>query len=136
MHKFALAAALIAAVAASAIFVNHAAGADAPTVIRQVLLQEDAPGGSTLSMVQVTIPVGGREGKHTHPGPLVVHVLSGAFSLYYEGKPTVTYKEGESFYVEPGHVHEGINNGAVPAVGIAAFVTPKGEPLTKQISND
>lgn len=136
MHKYALAAVLFAAVAILAISVNPAVTADAPTVVRKVLLQEDAPGGNTLSMVQVTIPVGGREGKHTHPGPLVVHVLSGALSLYYEGKPTITYKEGDTFYVEPGHVHEGINNGTVPAVGIAAFVTPKGAPLTNQISND
>jgi quercetin dioxygenase-like cupin family protein len=82
--------------------------------------------------VQVTIPVGGREGKHTHPGPLIVHVISGAFSLDYEGKPNITYKAGETFSAEPNHVHEGINKGDEPAVGIATLVTPKGEPLTKQ----
>ena len=132
MRKFAMATAMLAFAATSVVLTLPAISADAPAVVRKVLLQEDAPGGNTLSMVQVTIPVGGREGKHTHPGPLVVHVISGAFSLDYEGKPNITYKAGEDFYVEPGHVHEGIHRGTVPAVGIAAFVTPKGAPLTKQ----
>ena len=132
MRKFAMASAVLAFAATSIVLTLPAISADAPAVVRKVLLQEDAPGGNTLSMVQVTIPVGGREGKHTHPGPLVVHVISGAFSLDYEGKPNITYKAGEDLYVEPGHVHEGINRGSVPAVGIAAFVTPKGAPLTKQ----
>ena len=84
--------------------------------LSKVLMQTDAPGGNTVSLVQVTIPVGGREGKHTHPGPLIVHVVSGAFSLDYEGKPNITYSAGETFMAEPGHVHEGINRGTVPAI--------------------
>ncbi len=132
MRKFAMAAAVLAFASTSVIITLPAISADAPAVVRKVLMQQDAPGGNTLSEVEVTIPVGGREGKHTHPGPLVVHVISGAFSLDYEGKPNITYKAGETFYVEPNHVHEGINRGTVPAVGIAAFVTPKGEALTKQ----
>lgn len=132
MHKFSMAAAVLVLASTSVVLTLPAISADAPAVVRKVLMQEDAPGGNTLSEVEVTIPVGGREGKHTHPGPLVVHVISGAFSLDYEGKPNITYKVGETFYVEPNHVHEGINRGTVPAVGIAAFVTPKGAALTKQ----
>jgi quercetin dioxygenase-like cupin family protein len=132
MHKFAFAAAALAFASTSIVLTLPATSADAPAVERKVLMQQDAPGGNTLSMVQVTIPVGGREGKHTHPGPLMVHVISGAFSLDYEGKPNITYTAGQDFYVEANHVHEGINRGSVPAVGIAAFVTPKGAPLTKQ----
>lgn len=131
MRKYAIAAAVLA-FATVAMSTLPAISADAPTVVRTVLMQQDAPGGNTLSMVQVTIPVGGREGRHTHPGPLIVHVISGAFSLDYEGRPNITYKAGDTFYVEPNHVHEGINRGTEPAVGIAAFVTPKGEALTKQ----
>ena len=132
MHKFSMAAAVLVFASTSVVLTLPAISADAPAVVRKVLMQEDAPGGNTLSEVEVTIPVGGREGKHTHPGPLVVHFISGAFSLDYEGKPNITYKVGETFYVEPNHVHEGINRGTVPAVGIAAFVTPKGAALTKQ----
>jgi len=132
MRKYTIGAAVIAFVFTSVIMASPAVSADAPSVVRKVLMQNDAPGGQTLSLVKVTIPVGGREGKHTHPGPLMVYVISGAFSLDYEGKPNITYKPGESFFVETGHVHEGINKGSVPAVAIATFLTPKGEPLTKQ----
>jgi quercetin dioxygenase-like cupin family protein len=132
MRKTAMTAAVLAFASASAFLVLPATSADAPTVVRKVLAQQDAPGGNTVSLVQVTIPVGGREGKHTHPGPLIVHVISGAFSLDYEGKENITYGPGETFWAEAGHVHEGINRGTVPAVGIATLVTPKGEPLTKQ----
>jgi quercetin dioxygenase-like cupin family protein len=110
-----------------------ALGADAPTVTRKVLMQQDLPmPNTTEAMYEVTIPVGGREGKHTHPGALMVHVVSGAFSVDYEGKPNITYKAGDTFFFEAGKIHEGINMGTVPAVGLAVYVGPKGQPMTTQ----
>jgi quercetin dioxygenase-like cupin family protein len=132
MRRFSMAAAVLAFASTSVVLILPAISADAPAVVRKVLMQNDAPGGNTMSEVLVTIPVGGREGKHTHPGPLMVYVISGAFSLDYEGKPNITYNAGDTFYVESDHVHEGINRGTVPAVGVATFVTPKGAVLTKQ----
>jgi quercetin dioxygenase-like cupin family protein len=136
MRKFILAAAVLAT--ASVISIGTAMSADAPgapTVVRTPLMAGDAPGGDTLTMMQVTIPPGGNEGRHIHSGPLIVHVISGAFTLDYEGKPTVTYKAGQTFFVEAGKQHEGHNIGTVPAVGIAAFATPKGAPITTQIAD-
>ena len=106
----------------------------APTVKRTVLLQHDTsvPGYDAI-LVAVEIPVGGREGRHTHPGTAMIHVLEGALTLDYEGKPTTTYKAGESFFVDAGKVHEGINKGNVPAKAIATFVIPKGQPVTAQV---
>ena len=110
-----------------------ALSADAPTVTRKVLMQQDLPmPNTTEALIEVTIPVGGREGRHTHPGALMVHVVSGALSLDYEGKPNVTYKAGETFFVEAGKIHEGINRGNEPIVALATFVGPKGQPITKQ----
>jgi quercetin dioxygenase-like cupin family protein len=107
--------------------------AQQPTVQRKVLLQQDLtiPGYQAV-LVSVEIPVGGREGRHTHPGSVLVHVEEGALTLDYEGKPTVTYKVGESFYVEPGKVHEGINRGTTPIKAVATFIVEKGKPLTTQ----
>lgn len=134
MRKFATGAVVVAAVASAAILSQPALSADAPTVVRKVLNQQDLPmpGNYTLAVVSVDIPVGGREGKHSHPGPLIVYVQEGALSLYYEGKPTVTYKPGETVYVEAGKIHEGINMGNVPIKAVASFVVPKGQPITKQ----
>jgi quercetin dioxygenase-like cupin family protein len=108
-----------------------ASSAQGPEVVRKVLMQHDLPTpGWSEALVSVEIPVGGREGRHTHPGPLMVYVTDGAITLDYEGQATKTYKAGDVFYVEAGKVHEGINMGNVPARALASFVTPKGQPLT------
>jgi quercetin dioxygenase-like cupin family protein len=133
MKKFIMAAALAGA---SIVLAVPAMSADAPTVVRKLLKDGDAPGGNTITMMQVTIPPGGNEGRHIHSGPLIVHVISGAFTLDYEGKPTTTYKAGDTFYVEAGKQHEGHNKGTVDAVGIAAFATPKGAPITTQVTSN
>ena len=129
--------AALAIVTAFAVWIpwqSRSAAAQAPTVIRTVLLQHDLaiPGYSAV-LVAVEIPVGGREGRHTHPGLLVAHVESGTVTLDYEGNPTTTYKAGDSFFVEAGKVHEGINNGSTPVKLLATFVVEKGKPLTTTI---
>ena len=110
------------------------AQAQAPTVKRTVLLQHDtsAPGFEAL-LVSVEIPAGGREGRHTHPGLAMIHVLEGTLNLDYEGKPQAAYKAGDSFFVEAGKVHEGINKSNAPVKAIATFIIPKGQPVTTQV---
>ena len=115
-------------------FLIRSADAQQPTVTRKVLLQQDlAIPGFSAALVAVEIPVGGREGRHTHPGTVMVYVQEGALTLDYEGKPTKTYQAGETFSVEPGKVHEGINKGSAPVKAIASFVVEKGKPLTTQV---
>ena len=133
MRKLAMGAVALAVTASTAIWMLPAANAAAPTVVRKVLMQQDLPiPGQTLALVSVEIPVGGREGKHSHPGALIVYVQEGALTLEYEGKPTVTYKAGESVFVEANKIHEGINMGTAPIKALASFVVPKGQPITKQ----
>jgi quercetin dioxygenase-like cupin family protein len=107
----------------------------APPVVRTVLLTTDlnVPGYQEV-LVEVRIPVGGREGRHTHPGTVIVHVEEGELTLDYDGKPTKAYKAGESFAVEAGKIHEGINRGSAPMRAIAAFVVEKGKPLTTPVA--
>ena len=123
--------AAIAALAFVSTQVTHAQ--QAPTVKRTVLLQHDtsAPGFEAV-LVAVEIPVGGREGRHFHSGTAMIHVTDGAITLDYEGKPTVRYKAGDSFFVDAKAVHEGINKENVPAKAIATFINPKGQPVTTQ----
>jgi quercetin dioxygenase-like cupin family protein len=132
MMKRTLAIVIAAAAIAYAGTLIYAQGA-APAVKRTVLLQHDtsAPGFEAL-LVAVEIPVGGREGRHSHPGTAMIHVTDGAITLDYEGKPTVRYKAGDSFFVDAKAVHEGINKENVPAKAIATFIIPKGQPVTTQ----
>jgi quercetin dioxygenase-like cupin family protein len=108
--------------------------APAPNVQRRVLLTQDLhiPNYQTV-LVEVTIPAGGREGRHTHPGSVVVHVQEGQFTVDQEGIPSRTYMPGETFFIESGKVHEGINNGTSRARALASFVVEKGKPLASPV---
>jgi quercetin dioxygenase-like cupin family protein len=98
---------------------------------RKVLLQRDlAIPGYEVELVEVTIAVGGREGRHSHAGTLVGYILQGELTLEQDGQPTRVIKAGESVLIEPGRVHEGINKGSVPVKAVVTFVTEKGKPLT------
>jgi quercetin dioxygenase-like cupin family protein len=107
----------------------------APAVTRTPLLTTDLamPAGYVASLVSVILPAGSREGRHVHSGSLLVYVAEGALTLDYEGKPTVTYKAGETFSVEPGKVHEGMNKGNVTTRLVATFVFPKDQPMTTPV---
>jgi quercetin dioxygenase-like cupin family protein len=103
-------------------------------VQRKILLQQalPIPGYEAVQALGILGP-GAREGKHTHPGTLVGYVLEGTLTLERQGKPTATYKAGDSFVVEAGVVHEGINNGKVPYKAEVTYIVQKGKPLTTQV---
>jgi quercetin dioxygenase-like cupin family protein len=42
----------------------------------------------------------------------------------------LTYKAGDSFFIEAGKIHEGINKGTSPVKAVATFVVEKGKPVT------
>ncbi len=110
--------------------VATSAAAQLPTITRKVLLQHDlAIPRHEVTMIAQEIPVGGREGKHTHPGMLVAYIQEGALTVEYEGRPAVTYKAGDTFYLAPGTVHEGMNKGNTPMKALATFISEKGAPL-------
>ena len=98
---------------------------------RKVLLQQDAaiPGYETV-VAEVSIAVGGREGRHWHAGTLVGYIVEGELTLELEGKPTQILKAGEALLIEPLQVHEGFNKGSVPIKALVMFVVEKGKPLT------
>ncbi len=107
------------------------ATAEQPAIQRKVLLTQDLPiPGYQAVMAAVEVPAGGREGRHTHPGALFVYVLEGSLTVECEGKPTLTYKAGDTAYIEAGKIHEGINNGTSPFKAIVTFVVEKGKPMT------
>jgi len=128
---------IVVVIAGAALAAQALVVAQQPTVKRTVLLQHDLPNVPNFqsALVLVEIAGGAREGRHTHAGTLLVQVEAGELTLDYEGRPTATYKPGESFFVDPGKVHEGINRGSVPVKAIASFVTEKGKPLTTQVAN-
>lgn len=112
-----------------------ARGQQAPAVKRTVVQKQDLrwPGHEGL-LATVEIPAGGREGRHVHPAAEVfAYVVEGTMRLDVEGRPTATLKAGDTFFVEAGKIHEGINTTSAPVKLVAVFVTEKGKPLTTPV---
>ncbi len=98
---------------------------------RTILLKQDMTiSGKEAVMAFVEIPAGVGEGRHTHPAEVFGYVLEGTVTLEVDGKPTLTLKPGEIFYLAPLQVHQVVNKGTTPVKLSAVFVTEKGKPLT------
>ena len=124
-----------AATVAVAVSIGGPGHGQEPKVDRTVLQRQDLAGipGYEVLFVEATIPVGGREGRHTHPGTMVGYLTQGAFTMEVEGKMT-DYESGASIVINPGVVHEGINRGNVPIKALVTFIVPKGQPLSAVVS--
>jgi quercetin dioxygenase-like cupin family protein len=105
--------------------------AQEPNVDRRILQRQDLAGvpGHEILVVEATLPVGGREGRHTHPGTMIGYITQGSYALEAGGKLT-DYEPGGSVVVNPGQIHEGINRGKVPIKALAIFIVEKGKPLS------
>jgi quercetin dioxygenase-like cupin family protein len=105
--------------------------AHAPGATRTVLLRHaiSVPGYEEV-MVETEMPVGGREGRHIHPGTMFARVLQGTVMLEDDAKQPAVYKAGDSYFVDADNVHEGINNGDVPVKILVTFIVKTGEVVT------
>jgi hypothetical protein len=64
------------------------------------LLHTTVHGDSDVYVIQNTFPPGAHSGWHTHPGPSLITVTSGALTVYEASNPTCTpiiYTAGQSF---------------------------------------
>jgi quercetin dioxygenase-like cupin family protein len=120
----------IAAMAAAAAWGIRALHAQQPGFTRVELQRHDlsAPGHEAV-VARVEFAPGGAVGKHTHPGEENGYVLEGAVQVEVEGKPPVTVKAGEVFFVPAGTVHAARNTAAGPSKVLATYFVEKGKPL-------
>jgi hypothetical protein len=76
----------------------------------------------------ITIAPGGTTGWHSHPGPVLVTVKTGALTLVYANDPTCAgqvYSAGESF-VDRGdeNIHTALNRGTTNVELWATYLVP------------
>jgi quercetin dioxygenase-like cupin family protein len=74
-----------------------------------------------------------KPGKHSHPGEEIAYVLEGTLLLSVDGKPSVTIKAGDTFFVEAGRPHETTNEGTAMAKILVTYTVEKGKPLATSI---
>jgi quercetin dioxygenase-like cupin family protein len=85
-----------------------------------------------VTVAHLTFAPGGTTGWHTHPGPVLVIVTTGAVTKYSAEDCTAqTYTAGQAF-VENGPTDENMvrNDGTVLAEAIVALITPPGAPIS------
>jgi quercetin dioxygenase-like cupin family protein len=96
------------------------------------LLHTTVHGDSDVYVIQNTFPPGAHSGWHTHPGPSLITVTSGALTVYEASDPTCTpiiYTAGQSFTdIGCGDVHLIRNEGSVNAVTVVVQIVPAGAP--------
>jgi quercetin dioxygenase-like cupin family protein len=86
-------------------------------------------GESDLHVLENTIEQGGSFGWHSHPGPSLVIVKTGALTLYRGDDPTCTpqvVEAGSGFVDEGGDVHLVRNEGSVVTVVYVTSLVPRG----------
>jgi quercetin dioxygenase-like cupin family protein len=73
-------------------------------------------------------------GRHTHPGEEISYVLEGEVVVEMDGKPPLTLKAGDVFFVPAGQVHAAKNNGTAPAKVLSTYIVEKGKPLATPVN--
>jgi quercetin dioxygenase-like cupin family protein len=103
----------------------------AQTGIKRTDLQRHDLGATGREAIQVRVDFapGAAFGKHTHPGEEIIYVLEGSLEYEVEGKPPVTLKTGDVFFVPAGTIHAARNVGPSNAAELATYVVEKGKPV-------
>src|SRR2546421_11432473 len=86
--------------------VHPAAAAQQPGFKRTVIQQEklSVPGREAVTAV-VDFDPGSTVGRHTHPGEEIGYILDGTLVFEIEGKPAMTLRAGQTFFIPAGTVH-------------------------------
>lgn len=114
-------------------FLGTSAGwAQQPLGFARTILQRadvSAPGFETVQ-ITAEFPAGVGTGRHSHPGEEVGYVLEGPFVVTIEGKPPMTLKTGDHFFVPANTVHDNKNMGTGKAKVLITYIVEKGKPLS------
>ena len=89
----------------------------------------ETKGATDVHILENRIAPGGTFGWHSHPGPSIVVVKSGALTLYRGDDPSCTphvVAAGSGFVDDGGDVHVVRNEGSVDAVVYVTSLVPKG----------
>jgi len=108
----------------------HVAQSQQPGITRTDLQPHDLgiPGREVVQ-VRVDIAPGVAFPRHSHPGEEIIYVIEGLLEYQVDGKPPVTLKAGEVFFIPAGTIHAAKNVGSGNAAELATYIVEKGKPL-------
>jgi quercetin dioxygenase-like cupin family protein len=108
----------------------HMAQAQQPGNRRIDLQRHDlsVPGREVIQ-ARVEIDPGTTSPKHWHPGEEIIYVLEGSLEYQVEGKPPVTLKAGDVYFIPARAIHSAKNVGSGNGAELATYIVEKGKPL-------
>jgi quercetin dioxygenase-like cupin family protein len=89
----------------------------------------DTKGATDVHVIENVLPPGASFGWHSHPGPSLVVVKSGALTLYKASDPSCTptvVQAGSGFVDNGGDVHLVRNEGSIETVVYVVSLVPHG----------
>ncbi len=89
--------------------------------------------GREVVQARAEFDPGASIGKHTHPGEEIGYVLEGTLEFEVAGKPIVSLKAVDAFFIAPETIHAARNVGSAPAKVLATYVVEKGKPLATMV---
>ena len=133
--KLTLGAAFVVAGAMGAWGIHGIEAQQQPAPFTRTILQTHdlSAQGRSVVVARVDFQPGAEISKHTHPGEEAGYVLEGTLTLEVEGRPTVTLKAGDVFFVEAGRVHAGRTSNT-PGKVLATYIVEKGKPLATAVN--
>jgi quercetin dioxygenase-like cupin family protein len=96
-------------------------------------LENDA--SRTVRLQSVTIPAGGGNNFHRHPGDQWAAVQEGEVTLTIKGQAPRTLKVGDSAYIPRGTVHRNQNLTDKPARSIELNIMDKDKPALEPVAD-
>ncbi len=81
-------------------------------------------GPSDVLQTDLIFQPGGTTGWHTHPGPVVVIVKTGALTEIHPNGCTTVHPAGSAFFEQPNEVHNVVNQTNVVTEVYATFLSP------------
>lgn len=114
-------------VLAAAAAVPAPAAPPAPPIEARVEVPSDR-GLQEVRVQRRDIAVAGASGWHTHPGTEIGLVISGVTEMR-TARGASRYAAGDTFVIERGTVHNGVNIGKEAAVMVVTYVIDSGKPV-------
>jgi quercetin dioxygenase-like cupin family protein len=136
LRRYGIGLTLTAVAAGAFIFTRHALADPvglAITALAQGFSTEheihiQAKGPNDVLQAELVFQPGGETGWHTHPGPVIVVVKTGALTETHRNGCVTVHPAGSVFFESAGEVHRAVNQtGGVTDV-FATFISPAGAP--------
>jgi len=127
---------VLAAGIALGVIVSQVLNAQQDPIKMTVLKKADLVGieGKEGVVFAAEIAPGAVGGKHYCTGNEFAYIIKGSMILEVEGKPPVTYKAGDTFYMSPKEVHYPKNPSATTPTNVLGIaIIDKGQPVNVMV---